>query len=98
MEASYEVSHKLSRPADPQRICCAVSFSMTVIGPPQQEQSQTPGPEGLAAMGAAQFSAMLHTKVRMRHVVGWRGSRRSESAQSREATCGAGSGAETPLR
>jgi hypothetical protein len=39
MSARYEVSHKLSRPADRQRICRAVSFSITVMGPPQQGQS-----------------------------------------------------------
>jgi hypothetical protein len=73
MSEDYDVSQKLSRPADLQRICCAVSFSMTVIGPPQQGQSQTHGPAGLggkARSAAARFLAVLDTEARPRRGVG----------------------------
>lgn len=52
MSEGYDVSHKLSRPADLQRSCCAVSFSMRAIGPPQQGQSQRLEPTELVGEGS----------------------------------------------
>ncbi len=52
MSEGYDVSQKLSRPADLQRSCCAVSFSMRAIGPPQQGQSQRLGPAELVGEGS----------------------------------------------
>ncbi len=40
MDGSYEVSEKLSRPTDLQRICWAVSFSIKLIVPPQCGHNQ----------------------------------------------------------
>lgn len=51
VDDGYEVSSKLSRPMDLQRICCRVSLSITAIAPPQCGQSQAQGSLGSEAVG-----------------------------------------------
>ena len=51
VDDGYEVSSKLSRPMDLERMCCRVSLSITTIAPPQCGQSQAQGSLGSEAVG-----------------------------------------------
>lgn len=99
VDGSYEVSEKLSTLMDLQRSCCGVSFSIKAIAPPQCGQSQEHGERGSTAARLADGSCSLSATGRAAAILrgaGWRGSRKSESGQSREAMCEAKTAAETP--